>query len=161
MGEISLCNNNPWDFFSSSISPSNLYVQGNNICKRIGIRAAKLLQSRELHGDVIPSKKGKCNFEKEYLKVLASQPLVCSSFLCILGKHLYPHSILSTCKYHVFIHYLIHEEICDLFFNCLGTLCVSNINNYCRWLLHLFLLISILLPISNITLWFLCILVIT
>ncbi|RVW21500.1 hypothetical protein CK203_110988 [Vitis vinifera] len=56
--------------------PPSLPKSGNNICKRIGIRAAKLLQSRELHGDVIPSKKGKCNFEKEYLKVLASQPLV-------------------------------------------------------------------------------------
>ncbi|KAJ9709429.1 hypothetical protein PVL29_001078 [Vitis rotundifolia] len=56
--------------------PPSLPKSGNNICKRIGIRAAKLLRSRELHGDVIPSKKGKCNFEEEYLKVLASQPLV-------------------------------------------------------------------------------------
>ncbi|XP_052203220.1 uncharacterized protein LOC127808690 isoform X2 [Diospyros lotus] len=58
---------------SNSVSKPNL---SNNSSRRIKIKAAKLLQDRELYGNVITSRKGKCNFQEEYHKMQASQPLV-------------------------------------------------------------------------------------
>ncbi|XAR56192.1 hypothetical protein NMG60_11036573 [Bertholletia excelsa] len=45
-------------------------------CRRIRIKTAKLLQVRELCGNVITSHKRKCNFQEEYQKIQASQPMV-------------------------------------------------------------------------------------
>ncbi|KAI8000132.1 DDB1- and CUL4-associated factor 4 [Camellia lanceoleosa] len=55
-----------------SLSKSNLV---NKPCRRIGIKTAKLLRVRELHGKVITSSKGKCNFQEEYRKTHASKPM--------------------------------------------------------------------------------------
>ena len=41
------------------------------------VRTSKLLQGRELYGNVISSNKGKCNFEEEFRKTQASRPNVC------------------------------------------------------------------------------------
>ncbi|CAL5346632.1 unnamed protein product [Camellia sinensis] len=56
-----------------SLSKSNLV---NKPCRRIGIKTAKLLWVRELHGKVITSSKGKCNFQEEYRKTHASKPMI-------------------------------------------------------------------------------------
>ncbi|XP_028091136.1 DDB1- and CUL4-associated factor 4 isoform X1 [Camellia sinensis] len=56
-----------------SLSKSNLV---NKPCRRIGIKTAKLLRVRELHGKVITSSKGKCNFQEEYQKTHASKPMI-------------------------------------------------------------------------------------
>ncbi|CAL5412792.1 unnamed protein product [Camellia sinensis] len=56
-----------------SLSKSNLV---NKPCKRIGIKTAMLLRVRELHGKVITSSKGKCNFQEEYRKTHASKPMI-------------------------------------------------------------------------------------
>ncbi|CAK7335949.1 unnamed protein product [Dovyalis caffra] len=56
--------------------PSITNTQASNICRRTGVRIAKLLQGRELNGNVITSNKGKCDFREEFLKIQASQPLV-------------------------------------------------------------------------------------
>ncbi|KAL6992112.1 hypothetical protein U1Q18_010219, partial [Sarracenia purpurea var. burkii] len=45
-------------------------------CTRLGTKTVKLLQVRELYGNIITSSKGKCNFQEEYLKILAPQPVM-------------------------------------------------------------------------------------
>ncbi|KAF8412632.1 hypothetical protein HHK36_000601 [Tetracentron sinense] len=47
-----------------------------NICRRKGIKTAKLLQVRELYGNVVTFNKWKCNFQHEYQKIQASQPMI-------------------------------------------------------------------------------------
>lgn len=48
----------------------------SNACTRPRKRISKLIQARELHGNVITSKKGKHNFMQEYLEFHVSQPVV-------------------------------------------------------------------------------------
>lgn len=43
---------------------------------RMGIRTERLLQIRELCGNVITSRKGKVNFQEQYQKLQASQPMI-------------------------------------------------------------------------------------
>ncbi|KAA8537168.1 hypothetical protein F0562_029605 [Nyssa sinensis] len=50
--------------------------QAESLCRRMGIKASKLLQARELYGNVITSSKGKCNFQEEYQKMQASLPMI-------------------------------------------------------------------------------------
>ncbi|XP_059654087.1 uncharacterized protein LOC132300849 [Cornus florida] len=50
--------------------------QANNPNRRMVIKTAKLLQMRELYGNVITSRKGKCNFQEEYQKIQASHPMI-------------------------------------------------------------------------------------
>ncbi|XP_057511757.1 uncharacterized protein LOC130793907 [Actinidia eriantha] len=57
----------------NSVSKPNLV---NKSCRRIRIKPAKLLQVRELYGNLITCSKGKCNFQEEYRKMQASQPIV-------------------------------------------------------------------------------------
>uniref|UniRef100_A0A5B7BJG7 Uncharacterized protein n=1 Tax=Davidia involucrata TaxID=16924 RepID=A0A5B7BJG7_DAVIN len=65
---------------SSSLAAAHKSVlkpnQAKSLCRRVGIKAAKLLQVRELCGNVITSSKGKCNFQEEYQKMQASQPMI-------------------------------------------------------------------------------------
>lgn len=56
--------------------PSTNNTQESNFCRRTGVRISKLLQGRELNGNVITSSKGKCDFMEEVLKIQASQPVV-------------------------------------------------------------------------------------
>ncbi|XP_058197752.1 uncharacterized protein LOC131313454 isoform X2 [Rhododendron vialii] len=56
-----------------SISKPNLVDKS---CRRIRKKTAKLLQLRELCGDLIPCSRGKCSFQEEYQKIQASQPIV-------------------------------------------------------------------------------------
>ncbi|CAK9187552.1 unnamed protein product [Ilex paraguariensis] len=42
----------------------------------MGIKLAKLLQIRELYGNVIVSSRGKLNFQEQYRKIQTSQPLI-------------------------------------------------------------------------------------
>lgn len=52
--------------------------QEMDLCWETGVRAPKLLQFRELYGNVIPFKKRKRNFKEEFWKIQISQPVVCS-----------------------------------------------------------------------------------
>ncbi|KAL6206226.1 hypothetical protein ACLB2K_023475 [Fragaria x ananassa] len=45
-------------------------------CKQTKVKTTKLLQARELYGNVIASGKGRCNFMEEYQKAQASHPVV-------------------------------------------------------------------------------------
>ncbi|KAH8522302.1 hypothetical protein H0E87_003075 [Populus deltoides] len=56
--------------------PSTNNTQESNFCRRTGVRISQLLQGRELNGNVITSRKGKCDFVEEFLKIQASQPVV-------------------------------------------------------------------------------------
>ncbi|EEF32267.1 hypothetical protein RCOM_0128070 [Ricinus communis] len=56
--------------------PSSKPTQGINFCGRTRVRTSKLLQGRELNGNIIDFNKGKCNFMEEVLKKQASQPMV-------------------------------------------------------------------------------------
>ncbi|KAL2524694.1 Transducin/WD40 repeat-like superfamily protein [Abeliophyllum distichum] len=59
--------------------PSNLSSKRKQIdgaCKCMKMRRDKLLQARELCGNVISSRKGKLNFQMEYQKRQASEPLI-------------------------------------------------------------------------------------
>ncbi|GLT69551.1 hypothetical protein SLA2020_416940 [Shorea laevis] len=47
-----------------------------NLGRRTGVRASKLLQVRELFGNIIPFSKGKWNFKEEFQKIQISQPVV-------------------------------------------------------------------------------------
>ncbi|PRQ30165.1 hypothetical protein RchiOBHm_Chr5g0021601 [Rosa chinensis] len=51
-------------------------VHEANKCKLTKVRTSKLLQARELYGNVIASSKGRCNFKEEFQKAQASHPVV-------------------------------------------------------------------------------------
>ncbi|KAI8524783.1 hypothetical protein RHMOL_Rhmol13G0176100 [Rhododendron molle] len=51
-------------------------MQVDKSCRRIRKKTAKILQLRELCGDLIPCSRGKCSFQEEYQKIQASQPIV-------------------------------------------------------------------------------------
>ncbi|OVA01555.1 WD40 repeat [Macleaya cordata] len=48
----------------------------HNNCRKKGIRTTELLQVRELYGKVLNFDKWKCNFQQEYQKIRASQPMI-------------------------------------------------------------------------------------
>nr|XP_023898103.1 uncharacterized protein LOC112009976 [Quercus suber] len=56
--------------------PTPKSTRALNLCRRTGLRASKLLQVRELYGNVIPFSKGKCNFKEEIQRIQVSQPVV-------------------------------------------------------------------------------------
>lgn len=60
-----------WGLFSI------IALQESKVRRILGTKTAKLLQVRELYGNVITSRKGKFNFQEEYQKTQASQPMVC------------------------------------------------------------------------------------
>ncbi|GMY35078.1 ddb1- and cul4-associated factor 4 [Fagus crenata] len=61
---------------ASAQEPTPKSTTAMNLCRRTGIRASKLLQVRELYGNVIPFRKGKCNIKEEIQKMQVSQPVV-------------------------------------------------------------------------------------
>lgn len=54
-------------------------------CSKADLRAVKLIQARELYGNVIASSKGKWNFKEEFQNLLASKPVVCSLSTIVLN----------------------------------------------------------------------------
>ncbi|XP_050368602.1 uncharacterized protein LOC126786726 [Argentina anserina] len=61
---------------ASSSSSDQKLNQVANKCKRTKVKTSKLLQARELYGNVIAFSKGRCNFKEEFLKAQASHPVV-------------------------------------------------------------------------------------
>lgn len=51
--------------------------QETKLCKTSGFRTSKLLNARELDGDLIACNRGKRNFKEEFWKIQASKPVVC------------------------------------------------------------------------------------
>lgn len=64
---------------SSSSAPHHKRVSNStpkvNSCSKADL-TVKLIQARELYGDVIASSKGKCNFKEKFQNLLASKPVV-------------------------------------------------------------------------------------
>ncbi|XP_062012233.1 uncharacterized protein LOC133728814 [Rosa rugosa] len=60
---------------AASSSAQQLNQEANK-CKLTKVRTSKLLQARELYGNVIASSKGRCNFKEEFQKAQASHPVV-------------------------------------------------------------------------------------
>lgn len=61
---------------SSSSSSAQKPNQVANSCRRTKVRTFKLLQARELYGNVIVSSKGRFNFKEEFRKAQATHPVV-------------------------------------------------------------------------------------
>ncbi|KDP43121.1 hypothetical protein JCGZ_26654 [Jatropha curcas] len=61
---------------NNTAKTSSQPVQASNSCRRTRVRISKLLQGRELNGDIINFNKGKHSFVEELLKAQASQPMV-------------------------------------------------------------------------------------
>lgn len=53
--------------------------------KGLGVAAVKMVQTRELCGNITTSVKGKYNFKEEYINRVVSEPAVCS----YIHKHIY------------------------------------------------------------------------
>ncbi|KAM7530330.1 hypothetical protein LguiB_033740 [Lonicera macranthoides] len=69
-------NNGSSSSLSTAKKSATELSQESNVHRRLGTKTAKLLQVRELYGNVITSRKGKFNFQEEYQKTRASKPMI-------------------------------------------------------------------------------------
>ncbi|CAN6684106.1 unnamed protein product [Malus baccata var. baccata] len=60
---------------SSASSSAQTPAKVTNSCRRTSVRTSKMLQARELCGNLIPFNKGRCNFNEEFQKAQACHPV--------------------------------------------------------------------------------------
>ncbi|KAM1266342.1 hypothetical protein ACFX2J_035920 [Malus domestica] len=61
---------------SSASTSAQTPAKVTNSCRRTSVRTSKMLQARELCGNLIPFNKGRCNFNEEFQKAQACHPVV-------------------------------------------------------------------------------------
>ncbi|WCJ33277.1 Transducin/WD40 repeat-like superfamily protein [Euphorbia peplus] len=66
----------PGSSSSSSAYDAPKPTEAIKVCRRTRMRISKLIQARELSNNVIDSRKGRCNFKEELLKIRASRAMV-------------------------------------------------------------------------------------
>ncbi|GAV75061.1 hypothetical protein CFOL_v3_18540, partial [Cephalotus follicularis] len=66
----------PGSSYSSAKKPPTQPTQATNPCKSTQVTTSKLLEARELNGNVAAFSKGKCNIKEEFQKRQASHPVV-------------------------------------------------------------------------------------